>query len=105
MSSETLFRNVEAKLRRLVEIGKLDPAESSYNMVLIVFWREYDHLGDGRLYPDELTPALTIDRVWRKVFRKEKGDETAYKEYVREEKPVCRCGNPDCSANGGGFDA
>lgn len=79
------LHDIESKLRYLGQIDKIN-VNSSYNEVVIAYWRYYDKLGEKLLIPNELTPYQSIDRVWRKVFRQEKGDETGVKEYVSWEK-------------------
>jgi hypothetical protein len=41
--------------------------ESSYNTILIEYWRRFDRLGDITLKPDEITNYLSIDRCIRKL--------------------------------------
>ncbi len=85
MITNELCQDVESRLGHLLEIGKIN-LNSSYNEVVIAYWRYFDKLGEKLLIPNELTPYQSIDRVWRKVFRQEKGDESGVKEYVSWEK-------------------
>ena len=85
MITRELCDNVEDKLRHLLKIEKIN-INSSYNEVVIAYWRYYDNLGEKLLIPNELTPFQSIDRVWRHVFRKEKGSEEGVKEFVKWEK-------------------
>lgn len=41
--------------------------DSSYNTILIEYWRRFDRLGDVVLKPDEITNYLSIDRCIRKI--------------------------------------
>mgnify|MGYP003150377378 CR=1 FL=1 len=85
MLTKELCDNVEEKLKHLIDIEKIN-LQSSYNEVVIAYWRYYDNLGEKILIPDELTPYQSIDRVWRKSYRKEKGNEEGVKAFVSWEK-------------------
>lgn len=85
MISKELMETVYEKIKHLIQIEKID-YKSSYNEVVIAYWRYYDKLGEKLLIPNELTPYQSIDRVWRRDFKQEPGDETGVKEYVSWEK-------------------
>ena len=85
MITKELMETVHEKIKHLIQIEKIS-YNSSYNEVIIAYWRYYDNLGEKILIPDELTPYQSIDRVWRHDFRKEHGDETGVKQYLSWEK-------------------
>lgn len=93
--------NVELNLEQLVEDGTLNP-ESGYNEVVFAYWYRYDNFGQTIIDPKKLTPYQSIDRVWRRKFRGEKGDEEGVKEYVQAEKNN-GCEIPNCTCKSGGY--
>ena len=79
--------NVELNLEKLVQDGTLDP-KSGYNEVVFAYWYRYDNFGQTIIDPKKLTPYQSIDRVWRRKFRGEKGDEVGVVEYVKDTKDM-----------------
>tara|TARA_Y100000590_G_scaffold466524_1_gene642254 strand:+ start:13906 stop:14217 length:312 start_codon:yes stop_codon:yes gene_type:complete len=85
MITKELMETVHEKIKHLIQIEKISH-NSAYNEVIITYWRYYDNLEEKLLTPNELTPYQSIDRVWRRDFKQEPGDETGVKEYVSWEK-------------------